>query len=111
MTYWNWDGVLQHFVDHLQQLIPDSGPVAKAYTKNKALERFRKASNLYYRLYNDGDVTIGTRKMFGLQHFYKDRNGRYSKELYDAVEDAMTGIIKQAMAEQYPHYPDLYRVD
>lgn len=112
-TYWNNKGQYQDAVNRLHDLTPASGPVDRPY-KNKALERFRKAANAYYRLYNDGDFRPGTGKMFGIERlsqfsyykWYKDRNGRHvsrkdwTPELYVAVEQGLQPIIIAACEEQ-----------
>lgn len=53
-TYWNNCGTYAEAVAKLQTLIPDEGACSSATTKNKALDRFRRASNCYYDLYNNG---------------------------------------------------------
>lgn len=112
-TYWNSKGRFQDKITALQALIPDTGVVKSPY-KNKALERFRKASNAYYRLYNDGDFGVGPAKMFRVEYpsqykeyyFYSDyrgklvRSSRWSQKLYDAIEPVMDEIIYMALVEQ-----------
>ena len=111
--YWSNNGRYQKAVDALQALIPAEGTVPQPY-KNKALERFRKACNRYYRLYNDGDFGVGPAKMFGIEYPSQYRtyktftypNGRmgsyksWGQGLYDAVEPAMDEIIVAAAIEQ-----------
>ena len=53
-TYWNNKGTFQEIADSLQRLIPAIGEVPEGKTTNKALERFRRAQNCYYDLYNNG---------------------------------------------------------
>lgn len=112
-TYWAGKGKHQAAVEKLQALIPATGTVAQPY-KNKALERFRKAQNAYYRLYNDGDFNSGKGRMFGVEHisrfstrkFYTGYNGRmqsyhdWAQGLYDEVEVGINKIIEAACAEQ-----------
>jgi hypothetical protein len=52
-TYWSRKGKYPEQNAALEKLIPDSGAVPNP-RKNKALERFRVASNCYYDLYNNG---------------------------------------------------------
>ena len=112
-TYWNRKGIYPEAVEKLQALIPARGSVANPY-KNEALERFRKAMNAYYRLYNDGDFNSGKGRMFGIKYishfrtrkFYTDHNGRlqsygcWAQELYDEVEVGINKIIEAAAKEQ-----------
>lgn len=112
-TYWNHEGTYPAAVQKLQALIPHEGPVNQPY-KNKALERFRKAQNAYYRLYNDGDFNSGTGKMFGVERIsrfreykhYRDNSGKvhayrdWSTGLYIEVEVGINKIIEAAAKEQ-----------
>ena len=52
-SFWNNNSDLQNVADKLAGLVPGAGPVPDA-RKNKALERFRRATNCYYDLYNNG---------------------------------------------------------
>lgn len=52
--YWNEQGTYQALVTPLQALIPAVGEVPQGKKQNKHLERFRKAMNCYYDLYNNG---------------------------------------------------------
>ena len=112
-TYWNHKGTYPEAIEKLQALIPASGSVAQPY-KNKTLERFRKAQNAYYRLYNDGDFNSGKGRMFGIEYisrfrtrkFYTAHNGRmqsygcWAQGLYDEVEVGINKIIEAAAKEQ-----------
>ena len=99
-TYWNGMGMYAYTIDKLQKLIPPEGSVINPY-KNKNLERFRKAANAYYRLYNDGDFNTGKAKMFGLSSCLSQYGRRnWSQELYDEVEVGMNRIIAAAALEQ-----------
>ena len=105
-TYWNNNGRFQALADALQKYIPVEGPVANA-KKNPALEKFRKAVNCYYDLYNNGLCNRAAQfsKIFGIATGqYKYRNGRYGFEftqiMYDHTEEAMDAIVLAAAAEQ-----------
>ena len=112
-TYWSGNGKHQAIIEKLQALVPAEGPVHNPY-KNKALEKFRKASNAYYRLYNDGDFNSGKGRMFGIEYisrfskreYYTGWNGRmeshhaWAQGLYDEVEIGMDRIIEAACKEQ-----------
>ena len=113
LTYWNNQGKYPNAIEKLQKLIPDIGKVSRPY-KNKALERFRKAQNAYYRLYNDGDFNSGKGRMFGIEYisrfssraYYMDGQGRtksyhtWTSGLYDEVEIGINKIIEAAAKEQ-----------
>lgn len=58
-----WEGAKESKIEVIQASIPQEGPVKDA-KKRPALEMFRKASHIYYRLYNDGDWTPAARGMF-----------------------------------------------
>lgn len=101
-TYWNSNGKYQPHADALQTLIPAEGSCPDP-RKNKALERFRKAVNCYYDLYNNGlcNRKAEFRTTFGIaaSHHGISRYG-YSQTLYDLTEAAMDAIILEAALEQ-----------
>ena len=103
-TYWNSKGKFQSAADTLQKLIPDMGPVPKATTRNKKLEKFRKAANCYYDLYNNG--LCNRRRSFvkiftSVPAWSLPRYGETgSARVYEAVEREMDEIIRQAAEEQ-----------
>lgn len=107
-SYWNKNGTYQAAADALEKLVPDEGRVDKPY-KNKALERFRKACNLYYRLHNDGDFKVGAARMFNVdypshyrfvQYTNWGRRSYWAPALYELVNLAMDEIVKAAAEEQ-----------
>jgi len=101
-TYWNHNGKFQHLSKQLEKLIPDEGEVEKPY-KNKALERFRKASNCYYDLYNNGlfNHARSFSRIFKVaSSYYGSYRMGYSKKLYYLVEQKMDEITQQAWEEQ-----------
>ena len=53
-TYWNNKGTHQALADKLEKLVPDMGPC-----ENKKVERFRKAANNYYDIFNNGGGNRG----------------------------------------------------
>ena len=53
-TYWNNSGRFQEYYNELWKLIPGSGCCPNPRSKNKCLERLRKASNAAYDLNNNG---------------------------------------------------------
>ena len=108
-TYWNHNGRFQMYVEELDALIPDAGEVNEP-RKNKALEKFRVASNCYYDLYNNGLCNRASefRRVFGIPSTkYWEKVGRYSRfldELYDQTEEVMDEIILNAVKEQRFHF-------
>ena len=50
---------LEIIIDKLQELVPMKGPCEKRYTKNKALDRFRRANNVIHDIFNNGLMNRG----------------------------------------------------
>lgn len=108
-TYWGHNGKYQVYVNQLNDLIPVEGSVDRPY-KNKALERFRKASNCYYDLYNNGLYNRAREfaGIFGIRssdHRYNIRSRHYYGPMFDAnfykkVEAVMDQIVLAAAVEQ-----------
>lgn len=104
-TYWSNNGLYQTAADALHERVPTSGSV-KAPRKNRELERFRKASNAYYDLYNNGlwNCKRSFAKLFGIRPADYTQNWRgvgfYSDRMYVLTEQVMNGIIEAAAAEQ-----------
>jgi hypothetical protein len=111
-SYWNGNGKYMQAVKELQKLFPDG--LVKNPTKNKALERFRKACHRYYRLFNAADSGVGSARIFRVEQpsrfrthvTFKDTYGyqrtypSWTKDLYTNVEWAMNKIIEEAALEQ-----------
>ena len=108
MTYWESKGQYQAKADSLKDLLPFFGPVPKGNTVNKQLEKFRKASNCYYDLYNNGLCNMAREfstvfRIPGVPREIKQNYGRYdmiSKATADAIEAKMDEIILAAAKEQ-----------
>ena len=83
-TYWSSKGKYPELNEALQKLIPDEGPVANA-KKNRALEKFRKASNEF-------------RGVFGFGGRYG--RGGLTQTILDRTEAEMDRIILSAAKEQ-----------
>jgi hypothetical protein len=97
-TYWNNKGKYQALANKLDKLIPSEGSVSNP-TKNKALEKYRRACNAYYDLFNNGLCNRATefRKVFGFAGTGIAKQGfPYCQEL----EDKMDEIILSATKEQ-----------
>ncbi len=97
-SYWNNTGKREALARKLEALIPKEGEVPDP-TKNKALEKFRKASNCYYDLFNNGlcNRAAEFRQVFGFggTHIAKSRDYHSDK-----LECKMDEIILAAAVEQ-----------
>lgn len=103
-TYWNHKGRFETLAAAVQELVPAEGAVPNPH-KNRALERFRKAVNCYYDLYNNGlcNRMAAFNKLFGVAaRNYRYSHGRFGQSLYDHVERKMDQFILDAYAEQFP---------
>ena len=108
MTYWESKGQYQSLVEELTERLPFFGPVENAKTTNKHLEKFRKAQNCYYDLYNNGLCNCAREfsnvfRIPGVPREIKQNYGRYdmiSKATADAIEARMDEIILAAAKEQ-----------
>jgi len=112
-TYWNHKGTHEDKAKKLQELIPAQGEVSKPW-KNKALERFRKASNAYYDIFNNGGWNRGKsigkffpEVMWCLKNQVHNRGGspmmrkRGWENIYLITEPVMDQIVLDAYAEQF----------
>ena len=106
--YWSNEGKHQALADTLQALIPAIGEVPDGKKQNKHLERFRKAMNCYYDLYNNGLCNRAREfsrlyKLSGIPREIRERRHLGSMlSLYTeiCVDDAMDTFIRQAYQEQ-----------
>ena len=104
-TYWSHTGKHEELATELGKLIPNTGSVSSPRSTNQALERFRKARNCYYDLYNNG---LGNRaaefkSVFDINskwHKVVGQYGRYFDHLYKETEAAMDEIVLAAAIEQ-----------
>ena len=103
--YWDGNGLHQTLHHQLVALIPKSGPVQKP-RKNKALERFRKATNCYYDLYNNDLINRAKefREVFHIKssryRFNAGYGTAFSEDMYDKVEKSMNALVMNAAIEQ-----------
>jgi hypothetical protein len=108
-AYWNRTGTHQNLVVKLNKLIPATGEIKGS--KNYQLERFRKASNAYYDIFNNGGCNRSgsIRGFFGfgmssMSEVHRDAYGntrRYNwNAIHEKVEPIMDKIILAAAAEQ-----------
>ena len=93
-SFWFSTSPLKSVGDALNKLVPDQGPVLDA-EKNRALEKFRKATNCYHDLYNNGmgNRNAEFRQVFGFSAFSEEATAK-------AVEARMNEIVLAAAAEQ-----------
>jgi len=102
-SYWNHRGTYQAATAELEKLIPIQGPVENPRTANRALEKFRRASNCYYDLYNNGLCNRADefRQVFGIaSSHYRWGDYRFFEELYAATERKLDRIVEAAAREQ-----------
>jgi hypothetical protein len=107
-TYWNNEGAYQAMADQLQALIPAQGEVADAKGANKHLDRFRRAINCYYDLYNNGLCNRAREfstlfRIPGVPREIKQNYGYnflVSSTTEDAIDAKMDQFILLAQAEQ-----------
>lgn len=108
MTYWENKGQYQSLVEELTERLPFFGPVENAKTTNKHLEKFRKAQNCYYDLYNNGLCNRAREfsnvfRIPGVPREIKQNYGRYdmiSKSTEKLIEAKLDEIILAAAKEQ-----------
>lgn len=103
-TYWNHTGKFEKEAALLRTLIPLEGSVTSPRSRNKALEKFRKASNCYYDLHNNGlcNRAAEFNAIFGINSSWHRIVGqhRFFEHLYEETESAMDEIVKAAAIEQ-----------
>ena len=108
MTYWENNGQYQNLVRPLAKQLPTFGSVPDAKTANKHLEKFRKAQNCYYDLYNNGLCNKAREfsTVFRIPGVPKEikQNYRYNtlvcKTTEELIEAKMDKIILAAAKEQ-----------
>jgi len=106
---WGVRNDVKHLIDPLNDLLPAMGMVKNA-NKNKWLEKFRKAQNVSYDIFNNGLMNRGRElKVLGIKKYdlalpeYYGRDGYYRgnwNQIEFVVSEAMAPIIKQAATEQ-----------
>jgi hypothetical protein len=102
-SYWNHRGTYQAAAKQLEQLIPAEGSVENPRSTNRALEKFRRAANCYYDLYNNGlgNRASEFRQVFGIAStHYSLGRCRFERSLYRDTEREMDSIIAAAAVEQ-----------
>jgi len=100
--YWYGAGLYMDFAEQLNDLIPMQDGVPEP-RKNRALEKFRRATNIYYDLYNNGLMNRSGEfyQVFGFgAKNYKLGFGRYRPDLYFKIEEKMDEFVLAAAKEQ-----------
>ena len=105
-TYWNSKGTYQNLVEQLNKLVPVMGEIKGS--KNLQLERFRKASNAYYDIFNNGGCNRGRAigqffegVMFYINHYRRCNFGNVNwTRIHAITEPKMDEIILAAAKEQ-----------
>ena len=106
---WGVRNDVKHLVDALQNKLPAMGMVKNA-NKNRCLEKFRKAQNVTYDIFNNGLINRGkSLKVLGLKRDdlplpeYYGRDGYFPgnwDRIESIVSEALTPIIVEAAKEQ-----------
>ena len=106
---WGVRNDVKHLIDPLNDLLPAMGMVKNA-NKNKWLEKFRKAQNVSYDIFNNGLINRGRElKVLGLKKYDLPLPEYYGRDQYfpgnwDRVEflvsEAFTPIVRAAAIEQ-----------
>lgn len=101
-TYWNSNGSFQKTADKLRELVPAMGECENARTTNKNLDKFRRASNCYYDLYNNGlcNRAAEFRQVFGFGGTKISKSHYRNETLINELETKMNIIILAAAYEQ-----------
>ena len=103
-TYWGAKGKYNAAADALHKLVPAEGACEFARGKNRALDKFRRAVNCYYDLYNNGlcNRRAEFRRVFGFGAgpYSRGYGLGFSKRLYEMVEAKMDEIVVLAAFEQ-----------
>ena len=100
-TYWNSNGTYQNLAEQLRPLVPVMGEVKGK--QNKALDKFRKASNAYYDIFNNGGCNRAAEIRgifkFGMTSMRLGKRFDWNA-IHEKVEPIMDQIILAAAAEQ-----------
>lgn len=109
-NYWNGNGRFQTLVAKLQARIPLSGPIEDVKA-NPKLEKFRRASKVYYDVFNNGLCNRGRefRPIFGFAagDYRLPRDSRHQIQgqidfdrIVEPMDKVMDRIVIEAAAEQ-----------
>lgn len=98
-SYWNGNGKYQHLAGELQKLIPIAGEVENN-KQNPALEKFRKYSNAYYDLFNNGGGNLRQAVQSYFPGAFRKANKCEYRGVYAITEPRMDEVILAAAHEQ-----------
>ena len=103
-TFWSGNSELQEVYTALNNLVPTSGQVNDP-KNNRALEKMRKAANIYYDLYNNGlwnrsKQFAGTFGFAAGDYRLPGRGAGFHASFYERVEVEMRRIVLAAAEEQ-----------
>ena len=104
---WGVNPGFSHLVEQLNEMLPLMGKCENARTTNKKLDKFRRAQNVIYDLFNNGlgNRRSEYRRMFGDVPLPGIRSQHYISalrwsQIEDEVEQNFTPIIIEAAKEQ-----------
>lgn len=97
---------LEIIIDKLQELVPMKGPCEKRYTKNKSLDRFRRANNVIHDIFNNGLMNRGkelrvlniTKNALGLSY---NMDSKDWDNVEKRIEPVYREIVMDAVLEQF----------
>lgn len=115
-TFWSNKHPLSGVASKLNDLVPFEGPVTNP-GKNRALEKFRRASNAYYDIFNNGGGNRGRAisHYFGQDVLGELRPNRWGSRrpnwdwIHRDTEPVMERIVIAAALEQDLTLPKKYR--
>ena len=100
-------GDLEEVIELLQERVPMSGPCEKRYTKNKRLDRFRRATNVVHDIFNNGLCNRGKEiRVLDTNLRVRDLPIHSSNaDKWDIIEDRICNfyreIVMEAVLEQF----------
>ena len=98
-------GDLENIIEELNDRVPLNGPCELKYTKNKRLDRFRRAQNVIHDIFNNGLGNLGREaKMFGIPRYELPYPGQKNTD-WNGIEDKLAPLFREivmdAVLEQF----------
>ena len=98
-------GDLEDIMMELNDRVPFHGPCELKYTKNKRLDRFRRAQNVIHDIFNNGLANLGREaKMFGIPRYEFPYPGQKNTD-WNGIEDKLAPLFREivmdAVLEQF----------
>ncbi len=98
-------GDLEDIIEKLNDRLPFQGPCELKNTKNRRLDRFRRAQNVIHDIFNNGLGNLGRQaQMFGIPRWQLPYPGQKGTD-WDRVEDTLAPIFREivmdAVLEQF----------